>query len=180
MLSHTHLGTCGSGSEIICHSLFQESRKTKDEASNATKTQMSRRSQRGARTAPSSSTSRACSRPRTSPCPGCPRPQCQLPVRTQGPRRPELSHAGRRSAGPCPRVCRKGAGGAAGWREEAAFQANWRQSGKLPESPARTAGRARVIRSGLRDLRKAQRPLASKGGGRWPHASLHLCALTGD
>lgn len=84
MLSHTHLGTCGSGSGIICHSLFQESRKTKDEASNATKTQMSRRSQRGARTAPSSSTSRACSGPRTRParaahahsasCPSGPRP----------------------------------------------------------------------------------------------------------
>lgn len=51
MLSHTHLGTCGSGSRIVCHFLFQKSRKTKDEASNATKTQMSLRSQHGARTA---------------------------------------------------------------------------------------------------------------------------------
>lgn len=51
MLSHTHLGTCGSGSGTVCHSLFQESRKTKDEASNAMKIQMSPRSQHEAKTA---------------------------------------------------------------------------------------------------------------------------------
>lgn len=51
MLSHTHLGTCGSGSGIVCHFLFQESKKTKDEASNSTKTQMSPMSQHKARTA---------------------------------------------------------------------------------------------------------------------------------
>lgn len=71
--------------------------------------------------------------------------QCQLPVRTQGPQRSKLSHAGRGNAGTFPRVCRKGAGGAAGWRKEAAFQANWRQSGKLPETPEQAAGRAWVI-----------------------------------
>lgn len=157
------MGTCGSGSGMICHSLFQESRKTKDEASNTTKTQISRRSQHGARTTSiGSHLSGLLPAPGPAPHTGCPCAQCQLPVRTRGPQRSKLSHAGRGNAGTFPRVCRKGAGGAAGWREEAAFQANWRQSGKLPETPAQTAGRAWVIRRGLHDLRKAQRPLASK------------------
>lgn len=49
--------------------------------------------------------------------------------------------------------------------KEAAFQANWRQSGKLPETPAQTAEIAWVIHRGLHDLTKAQRTLASKSRG---------------
>lgn len=84
MLSHTHLGTCGFSSGIVCHSLFQESRKTKDGASNTTKTQMSPRSQHGARTEvyqhpPLGTTTY----PKTSPTPGLSR--CTVPAASQDP-----------------------------------------------------------------------------------------------
>lgn len=131
MLSHTHLGTCGSGSGIICHSSFQESRKTNDEASNSTKTQMSRRSQRGART-----TVYQLLLPQDQPPPrGCPCAQCQLPVRTRGPQRSKLSHAGRGNTGTFPRVCRKGAGGAAGWRERGCISGKLETIRETPRNP---------------------------------------------
>lgn len=64
--------------------------------------------------------------------------------------------------------------------EEATLQANWRRSGKLPETPTQTVERAWVIHRGLHDLMKAQRTLASKSqGSRWP-TSLHCCVLTGN
>lgn len=84
MLSHTHLGTCGSGSGIICHSSFQESRKTNDEASNSTKTQMSRRSQRGARTTVYQQPPLgAATAPRPAPTPGL--SVCSVPAASQDP-----------------------------------------------------------------------------------------------
>ena len=64
--------------------------------------------------------------------------------------------------------------------EEAALQAKWRQSGKLPETPAHTVQRAWVIHRGLHDLRKAQRPLASRSRGSWKPAYLHLCVFSGN
>lgn len=170
MLSHTHLGTCGSGSGVICHSSFQESRKTKDEASNTTKTQMSRRSQRGDRTAVYQQAALgAATHPRafrvcSASCQSGPGALGDPSFRTlgEGTLAPSQGFAGRDLEGQ-----RDG-------EKEASFQANWRQSGKLPETPAQTAERARAIHRGLHDLTQAQRPLASK--------SRHLCTsvLTGN
>lgn len=137
MLSHTHLGTCGSGSRIVCHFLFQKSRKTKDEASNATKTQMSLRSQHGARTAIYQELHLGSANyPMTNPTFG----QCictvPLPVKTQGPRQAELSHAGRGNPGTFPRVCRKGAGGAAGWRGRSCITGKLETIRETPRNPS--------------------------------------------
>ena len=136
MLSHTHLGTCGSGSGIICHSSFQESRKTNDEASNATKTQISRRSQRGARTTVYQQPPLgAATAPRPAPTPGL--SVCSVPAASQdpGPQRSKLSHAGRGNTGTFPRVCRKGAGGAAGWRERGCISGKLETIRETPRNP---------------------------------------------
>ena len=178
MLSHTHLGTCGSSSGIVCHFLFQGNRKTKDEASNTMKTQISLRSQHGAPTAISQQLPLgAATHPWPTPSLGCPYAQRQLPVRTQSPQQAELSQAGRGNSGTFPRVCRKELEGKREGEEEAALQANWRQFGKLPETPAQTSEKAWVIRRGLYDLTKAQRPRATKSWGSWWHVSLHLHVL---
>lgn len=164
MLSHTHLGTCGSSSGIVCHFLFQESRKTKDEASNTMKTQMSPRSQHGARTAiyqqlpPGAATD-----PMTNLTHGLSNASCQ-----SGPR--ALGKQSFRTLGEGMLAPSQGFAGREleGWRdreEEAALQANRRQSGKLPETPAQTAERAWVIHGGRYDLTKTQRLLDPKSWG---------------
>lgn len=155
MLSHTHLGTCGSGSGIVCHFVFQENSKTKDEASNATKTQMSPRSQHKARTAiyqqlPLGTATDPMTNPTlglsSASCHSGPRALSKQSFRTlgEGTLAPSQGFAGRKLEGQ-----RDG-------EEEAALQANRRQSGKLPETPAQTAERAWLIHRGPYDLMKAR------------------------
>ena len=182
MLSHTHLGTCGSSSGIVCHSLFQESRKTKDVASNAAKTQMSPVNVGPGHRHLSAAAFWGCHPPHDQPHAWA--VLCQLPDRTQSPPQSELSHAGRGNSGSFPRVCRKGAGGTAGCRGRGKLATGvtgkLESTGKLPETPAQTKERAWVTHRGLHDLRKGQRLLTSKSWGGWGPASLYLCVLSGN
>lgn len=181
MLSHTHLGTCGSGSGMICHSLFQESRKTKDEASNATKTQMSRRSQHGAGTAVYRQPPlRAAFHSGTSPTRRL--SVCAVPAASEDPGPSVIQAFARweREHWHLPKGLPEGSWRGSGMEKRGCISGKLETIRETPRNPRTSCGESLGDRRGLHDLRKAQRPLASKRGASRSHAPLHLWVLTSN
>lgn len=88
--------------------------------------------------------------------------QSPLPVQTQGPPQFEFSHARRENLALSQRFAGRELEGQRDGETEAALQANWRHSGKLPEIPVCTTKKAWSICGGpMTSRRKAQRPQTS-------------------